>query len=116
MYFLSAIEDHIAPWKTTFLGTDLVGGDVEFVLGGSGHIAGVVNPPAKINEITGPMVRWDRVLIIGWKRQQIIQGLGGIIGISGSISTIRNKCQRVGANTEFKEIVPAPGDYVGVRL
>ncbi|MEL0322168.1 MAG: class I poly(R)-hydroxyalkanoic acid synthase, partial [Gammaproteobacteria bacterium] len=47
VYFLSAIEDHIAPWKTTFLGTELVGGPVEFVLGGSGHIAGVINPPAK---------------------------------------------------------------------
>ena len=46
-YFLSAIEDHIAPWKTTFIGTELIGGDCTFVLGGSGHIAGVINPPHK---------------------------------------------------------------------
>ena len=46
-YFLSAIEDHIAPWKTTFAGTELMGGDCTFVLGGSGHIAGVINPPHK---------------------------------------------------------------------
>lgn len=46
-YFFSAIEDHIAPWKTTFIGTGLLGGDTTFVLGGSGHIAGVINPPAK---------------------------------------------------------------------
>ena len=45
-YFISTIEDHIAPWKTTYLGAQAVGGPVRFVLGGSGHIAGVVNPPA----------------------------------------------------------------------
>lgn len=46
-YFLSAIDDHIAPWKTTFAGTELFGGETTFVLGGSGHIAGVINPPHK---------------------------------------------------------------------
>ncbi|MFA9438898.1 PHA/PHB synthase family protein [Uliginosibacterium sp. sgz301328] len=44
-YFISTKEDHIAPWKTTYLGTQLLGGPVRFVLGGSGHIAGIVNPP-----------------------------------------------------------------------
>ncbi len=42
--FLSAYEDHIAPWKSTYAGTQLVGGPVKFVLSGSGHIAGVINP------------------------------------------------------------------------
>lgn len=46
-YFLSTIDDHIAPWKTTFKGTEVMAGPVEFVLGGSGHIAGVINPPYK---------------------------------------------------------------------
>jgi polyhydroxyalkanoate synthase len=45
-YFVSALEDHIAPWKSTFSGARLMGGPVRFVLGGSGHIAGIVNPPA----------------------------------------------------------------------
>src|SRR3954470_25037295 len=49
-YFISTVEDHIAPWKTTYLGARYLGsaarGDVRFVLGGSGHIAGIVNPPA----------------------------------------------------------------------
>lgn len=47
VYFLSAIEDHIAPWTSTYAGTQLLGGKVKFVLGGSGHIAGVINPPEK---------------------------------------------------------------------
>jgi polyhydroxyalkanoate synthase len=45
-YFISTIEDHIAPWKTTYLGAQLLKGPVRFTLGGSGHIAGIVNPPS----------------------------------------------------------------------
>jgi polyhydroxyalkanoate synthase len=45
-YFISTVEDHIAPWKTTYEGARYLGGEVRFVLGGSGHIAGIVNPPA----------------------------------------------------------------------
>jgi len=44
-YFISTIEDHIAPWKSTYMGARAFGGPVRFVLGGSGHIAGIVNPP-----------------------------------------------------------------------
>jgi polyhydroxyalkanoate synthase len=44
--FVSTIEDHIAPWKSTYMGALLPGGPVKFILGGSGHIAGIVNPPA----------------------------------------------------------------------
>jgi len=45
-YFISTIEDHIAPWKSTYMGAQIPSGPVKFVLGGSGHIAGIVNPPA----------------------------------------------------------------------
>ncbi|MBI3146929.1 MAG: class I poly(R)-hydroxyalkanoic acid synthase [Betaproteobacteria bacterium] len=45
-YFVSAVEDHIAPWKSTYLGPQLMAGKSRFVLGGSGHIAGMINPPS----------------------------------------------------------------------
>ena len=45
-YFVSTIEDHIAPWKSTYKGARLPSGPTRFVLGGSGHIAGIVNPPS----------------------------------------------------------------------
>ncbi|MDQ7990678.1 MAG: class I poly(R)-hydroxyalkanoic acid synthase [Candidatus Dactylopiibacterium sp.] len=45
-YFISTIEDHIAPWKTTYTGARYLGRTPRFVLGGSGHIAGIVNPPS----------------------------------------------------------------------
>ncbi|MBU2090598.1 MAG: class I poly(R)-hydroxyalkanoic acid synthase [Alphaproteobacteria bacterium] len=45
-FILSTREDHIAPWKSTYAATQIYGGPVKFVLSGSGHIAGVINPPA----------------------------------------------------------------------
>jgi len=46
VYILSTREDHIAPWRSTYVAKQLYSGPVEFVLAASGHIAGVVNPPA----------------------------------------------------------------------
>ncbi len=58
IYNLAAREDHIAPALSVFEGSKLFGGEVTYVLGGSGHIAGVVNPPAKgkYQFWTGPKV------------------------------------------------------------
>ncbi|GGE78028.1 class I poly(R)-hydroxyalkanoic acid synthase [Stappia taiwanensis] len=47
VYNLATREDHIAPPESVFLGSSFFGGKVDYVLSGSGHIAGVVNPPAK---------------------------------------------------------------------
>ena len=47
VYMLSTREDHIAPWATTYSATQLYRGKTRFVLAGSGHIAGVVNPPTQ---------------------------------------------------------------------
>ena len=46
-YVLATKEDHIAIWSSIYPTTGLLSGDTTFVLGGSGHIAGVINPPAK---------------------------------------------------------------------
>jgi polyhydroxyalkanoate synthase len=47
VYNLATREDHIAPAKSVLYGSRLFGGEVRYVLAGSGHIAGVVNPPTK---------------------------------------------------------------------
>jgi len=47
IYNLATKEDHIAPAKSVFVGSQLFGGKVTYVMAGSGHIAGVVNPPDK---------------------------------------------------------------------
>jgi polyhydroxyalkanoate synthase subunit PhaC len=47
VYNLATREDHIAPAKSVLLGSKSFGGPVKFVLSGSGHIAGVINPPGR---------------------------------------------------------------------
>ena len=118
MYFFSAIEDHIAPWKTTFLGTELVGGHLEFVLGGSGHIAGVINPPTKNKRNY-------------WTDGELGQGpnhwLETATDHPGSWwshwhewleeqDDRRVPAREIETGGNYEEIVPAPGDYVRVRL
>ena len=117
-YFLSAIEDHIAPWKTTFLGTELMGGPVEFVLGGSGHIAGVINPPAKNKRNF-------------WSDGELGQGADHWLETAtdhpGSWWSHWHEwldqqeakqvpAREIGSHSDYQEIVPAPGDYVRVRI
>ncbi len=45
VYVYASRDDHIVPWRAAYRTTSLVGGDAAFVLGASGHIAGVINPP-----------------------------------------------------------------------
>jgi len=47
VFEIATKEDHIAPAQSVFRGAKFFGGDVTFVLGGSGHIAGIINPPSK---------------------------------------------------------------------
>ncbi len=56
IFNLATREDHIAPAKSVYFGSKCFGGPVDFVLAGSGHIAGVINPPArnKYQYWTGP--------------------------------------------------------------
>src|SRR3970040_390513 len=46
LYAVANIEDHIAPWKSTYAGAQIFPGKLRFVLDGSGHIAGIINPPS----------------------------------------------------------------------
>ncbi|MDO5769379.1 MAG: class I poly(R)-hydroxyalkanoic acid synthase, partial [Psychrobacter sp.] len=45
-YVVATLQDHIAKWKGSYQATQVLGGDVTFVLGESGHIAGIINPPS----------------------------------------------------------------------
>jgi poly[(R)-3-hydroxyalkanoate] polymerase subunit PhaC len=47
IYLLASREDHIVPWKSAYLSKGLIGKEPRFVLAASGHVAGVINPPAK---------------------------------------------------------------------
>lgn len=66
VFQLATREDHIAPARSVFIGSKAFGGPLEYVLAGSGHIAGVVNPPAKGKygfktggPVEGTLEEWD---------------------------------------------------------
>lgn len=116
-YFISTEEDHIAPWKSTYLGAQLMSGPVRFVLGKSGHIAGVVNPPAanKYGYYTG-----------GKPEQQADEWLQGTKQHEGSWWLDWDKwikkyagekvAARKPGDGKLKVIEDAPGSYVKHRV
>jgi len=117
-YFLSTIEDHIAPWKATFKATETFGSDIEFVLGASGHVAGVINPASKNRR---------NYWVKGEKGQGADHWLETAERVEGSwwpnwAEWVRKRAgKKVDApkalgNKEHKPIEAAPGSYVKVRF
>jgi polyhydroxyalkanoate synthase subunit PhaC len=117
IYNLATREDHIAPAKSVALGCKFFGGPVRFVMAGSGHIAGVVNPPAK-NKYqfwTGPRPR--NADIDGWLAKA--KEYPGSWWPDWLVWLTRQNPTEVPARTPgegaLKAIEDAPGSYVRVR-
>ena len=116
-YVLATQEDHIVPWKSAYRSTQLVGGKTQFVLGASGHIAGVINPASK-----NKRNYWTD----GTLGDDADQWLASAQAVPGSWWTHWIKWLRPHAgkplparkrlgNAKYKPIEPAPGRYVKVR-
>ena len=110
-------EDHIAPAKSVMFGSKFFGGDVKFVVAGSGHIAGVINPPEK-NKYqfwTGPKPR--SADIDGWlakaKEHPGSWWPDWLVWITKQSPT--EVPARVPGAGALKPIEDAPGSYVKVR-
>ncbi|WP_187631647.1 class I poly(R)-hydroxyalkanoic acid synthase [Paraburkholderia sp. UCT31] len=116
-YLMAAEEDHIVPWRSAYQSTQLLGGQTEFVLGASGHIAGVINPATKnkrsyrINDACDENAdEWLATSVqqrgswwnhwIDWVKQH-----------SGEQVEARTKL----GNRKYKAIESAPGRYVKLR-
>src|ERR1700733_2599229 len=117
IYNLATREDHIAPAKSVMVGSKLFGGDVKFVVSGSGHIAGVINPPGrqKYKFWTGPKPR--NADIDGWlAKAKEHPGswwpdwLGWLTRQSPP-----EVAARIPGDGALKPIEDAPGNYVKVR-
>jgi polyhydroxyalkanoate synthase len=116
-YVLASREDHIVPWQTAYQTTQLVSGDVRFVLAASGHIAGVINPAARNKrnywadgEQGKQPERW----------METAREIPGSWWSDWSAWLRSHSGPKVGARTRlgstaFPEIQPAPGRYVMVR-
>jgi polyhydroxyalkanoate synthase subunit PhaC len=116
-YVLATQEDHIVPWRSAYQTTQLVSGKSQFVLGASGHIAGVINPASKNK----------RSYWTGGKQGDDAQAwLASATETPGSwwnhwIKWLAPKGGKAVAarkrlgNTKYKPIEPAPGRYVKVK-
>ncbi len=117
VYNLATKEDHIAPAKSVFLGSASFGGPVRFVLTGSGHIAGVVNPPARKKyqywtggEAKGSLENWMKSAEehpgSWWEDWD---------AWLDSLDDRRLKKRRRPGGTKLKPLEDAPGSYVAAR-
>jgi polyhydroxyalkanoate synthase len=107
-------EDHIVPWKTAYGSTGLLSGETTFVLGASGHIAGVINAPAKNKRnywIGGDPVADPEEWL------DAARSVPGSWWPRWSAWLERRAGQRIAARTapggeKYRSIEPAPGRYV----
>ena len=119
IFVLATREDHIVPWRSAYRTIHLLGSkEKSFVLGASGHIAGVINPAAKNRRShwvsdTYPrdpeawLSQSDEVQGSWWPRwsQWLAKHDGG-----------KRKAPAKPGNSKYKPIEPAPGRYVKHRI
>jgi polyhydroxyalkanoate synthase len=112
--FVSTYDDHIAPWRTTYYGALLHKGATEFVLGGSGHVAGVINPPAKNKYVywTHSQLPADPEQWLAAAKQQTGSWWPHWLAWLKSAGDELVPARQVGNNVKYPVLVPAPGDYV----
>ena len=116
VYLLATREDHIVPWQSAYQSTRILGGKVRFVLGASGHIAGVINPASKNKRSywTNDDVKIDAD---GWltaaqenKGSWWPDWAAWLKPMAGEL-----RAPRKPGNVKYKPIEPAPGRYVKER-
>src|SRR3954470_16694659 len=118
LFILATREDHIVPWRSAYRSVELMSGDKTFVLGASGHVAGVVNPAAKnkrshwvgeslppepeewLSKSTEKQGSWWPV----WSRWLAQHGGG------------TRTAPKATGNVQYRPIEPAPGRYVKQRI
>ncbi|CAN5697695.1 class I poly(R)-hydroxyalkanoic acid synthase [soil metagenome] len=115
VYLYASREDHIVPWKTAYATAPLLSGDSTFVLGASGHVAGVINPASKNkrNHWTGPppadldadewLARAERVEGSWWT-----DWAAWMSDLAGPMIA----ASRLSPRGAWRSIEPAPGRYI----
>ncbi len=116
VYLLATREDHIVPWHSAYLSTRLLGGKLRFVLGASGHIAGVINSASKnkrsywVNED----IKADADGWLAASEEKPGSWWNDWAAWSKSFAG-EQRAPRKPGNTKYKPIEPAPGRYVKER-
>ncbi|MGF6300629.1 MULTISPECIES: class I poly(R)-hydroxyalkanoic acid synthase [Paraburkholderia] len=116
-YLMAADEDHIVPWRSAYRSTQLLGGQTEFVLGASGHIAGVINPASKnkrsywTNDTCDENADDWRATAVQRRGSWWNHWIDWVKQHSGEQIEARAKL----GNRKYKTIESAPGRYVKLR-
>jgi polyhydroxyalkanoate synthase len=117
-YIYASHDDHIVPWKSAYESTHILNGKNRFVLGASGHIAGVINPPAKNkrhyfenNKLAKTADEWlaaaKDVKGSWWPNYaKWLEEFGGK----------KVKASKTFGNTRYKKLEAAPGKYVKEKV
>ncbi len=115
-------DDHIVPWKTAYASTHLLNGPLSFVLGASGHIAGVINPPAKNKrsfwQVDGETAkRGSRSACFAGKCRRVVQGGSRAAGqlVAELVDVACPLCGQAGQAAREAGRYRLPGDRVGAR-
>ncbi|MFD1554999.1 PHA/PHB synthase family protein [Paraburkholderia silviterrae] len=118
-YVLGTERDHLVPWRAAWQATQLLGGETQFVLAASGHIAGVINPPAANKRSYWTGATQPASSADDWLAHA--SSHGGSWWTHWSAWLRRHVGMAVPArqtpgNETHKPIEPAPGSYVKARL
>lgn len=120
-YIYGSREDHIVPWQAAYASTRHLRGDQTFVLGASGHIAGVINPPQKKKRSYWALA--DQSSALPGDPQAWLDHATETAGswwphwaewLKGHSGTQVKAAAKLG-NTRYPPLEPAPGSYVKVR-
>ena len=118
VYIYASHDDHIVPWKSAYESTQILKGKNRFVLGASGHIAGVINPPAKNkrhyfenNKLAKTADEWlaaaKEIKGSWWPNYaKWLDQFGGK----------KIKASKTFGNAQYKKLEPAPGKYVKEKV
>jgi len=114
-------DDHIVPWPAAYASTQLLTGAKHFVLGASGHIAGVVNPPAKKKRshwtYSPPRGRFPEDADAWFAKAKEVPGSWWTEWHTwlAQHAGKKIKAKKTYGNARYWPIEPAPGRYVAVR-
>ena len=118
-YVYASREDHIVPWEGAYRNTQVLGGKTRFVLGASGHIAGVINPPAKgkRSHWIGASAALPASAQDWFDRAKEHPGSWWPDWVSwlNSHAGKQVAAPKVAGNRQYKVIEPAPGRYVKAK-
>lgn len=117
-YVLATREDHIVPWRTAYRTTQLLKGDMHFVLGASGHVAGIVNPASKNKRShwTGGKPTGDPESWLAAANEKPGSWWTDWSAWLERFGGGRVKARARPGNAQYKPIEPAPGRYVKDRV